>query len=58
MTSQESERLNELAQVALDGEMNMEQVRFAIKSGNMITANTHLQQALRVVERLLCELKE
>jgi len=56
MTSAELERLNELAQIALDAEMRMEQVRHALKNGNTIVALTHIEHAHRVCHRLENEL--
>lgn len=52
MTSEELERLNELSLVALDAEMRLNQVRHELKAGNLIVAQTHIEQAHRVCHRL------
>jgi hypothetical protein len=57
MTSDQIERNNEMAQIALDGEMRFEQAKQMIKSGNISLALTHIRQAHQVAERLECELK-
>mgnify|MGYP001163232085 CR=1 FL=1 len=56
MNSQEMERLNELANVALDAEMRLNQVRHELKNGNIIVAQTHVEHAHRVCHRLENEL--
>jgi len=56
MTSAQIERANEQAQVALDGEMRLNQASKMIRSGNLEVAKTHLEQALHVCQRLLNEL--
>ena len=52
MTLVELERLNELANVVLDAEMRLNQVRHELKNGNLIVAKTHIEQAHRVCHRL------
>lgn len=57
MNSDQIEMCNELAQVALDGEMRFNQAVQMIKAGNLILAYTHIQQAKSVADRLECELR-
>jgi hypothetical protein len=57
MNSEQIERANEQSQIALDGEMRMNQAGQMLKAGQNILAKTHLQQALHICERLLTELE-
>lgn len=57
MNAEQIERFNELAQVALDGEMRFQQIVKMLKAGQREVAKTHLEQAHNVIHRLECELK-
>jgi hypothetical protein len=56
MNSEQMERLNELSQVAMDGELRFGQLWKSIKEGNLIISKMHLEQAHRVCHRIENEL--
>ena len=57
MKAEETERLNELAQVAMDGELRMGQVVHMIKTGQLTLAKTHVDHAHQVCHRIETELE-
>jgi hypothetical protein len=52
MTSQEIEQLNELSNVALDGEVRFRLMVASLKGGNIPLSKLHLEQAEKVCQRV------
>lgn len=56
MTSQEIEKLNELANIALDAEVKFRLLSASLKGSNVIVSKTYLSQAHNICHQLEKEL--
>jgi hypothetical protein len=56
MTKEELIWFNELADITIEAEIRLNQLRHELKNGNIPTARTHIERAFRICSRLKDEL--